>query len=77
MWATSLAKYSKGNSNQFCRTQGTKSFTLPSQRQVKTRNVTTSSGKKRVTLLPGEGIGPEVAQSVVGIFRAAGTQSFK
>jgi len=37
-----------------------------------TRSITTTtSGKKRVTLLPGEGIGPEVTQSVVGIFRAA------
>jgi isocitrate/isopropylmalate dehydrogenase len=31
-------------------------------------------GKKRVTLLPGDGIGKEISDSVVGIFQAAGTE---
>jgi len=31
-----------------------------------------STGTKKVTLLPGDGIGPEVTESVVGIFQAAG-----
>ncbi len=48
-----------------------KAFSFASWRAKRTIT-TTASGKKRVTLLPGEGIGPEVTQSVVGIFRAAG-----
>jgi len=39
--------------------------------QYRTQQYTTTASKKRVTLLPGEGIGPEITSSVVGIFRAA------
>lgn len=42
------------------------------QKQIRTiMSYTASKPIKRVTLIPGDGVGPEVTQSVVGIFQAA------
>eukprot|EP01120_Amphizonella_sp_Union-15-10_P010294 TRINITY_DN4102_c0_g1_i1.p1 TRINITY_DN4102_c0_g1~~TRINITY_DN4102_c0_g1_i1.p1 ORF type:complete len:374 (+),score=65.45 TRINITY_DN4102_c0_g1_i1:68-1189(+) len=37
------------------------------------RGVKTTSGKQVITLIPGDGVGPEICDSAVGILQAAGT----
>lgn len=42
-------------------------------RKVQTRSLNTKGGKKRVvSLIPGDGIGPEITASTIGILQAAG-----
>jgi hypothetical protein len=40
--------------------------------QIRSVHAYTSFGKRTVTLIPGDGIGPEIASSVVGIIQASG-----
>lgn len=42
------------------------------QRQKRNVHAYTSVGKRVVTLIPGDGIGPEITSSVVGIIQASG-----
>jgi len=47
-----------------------RTFSLQQQRSI-TSYASLKPGKKKVTLLPGDGIGKEISDSVVGIFQAA------
>jgi len=61
-----------GRSSNFNKSVFHKSFVPMAQKRTIESYTPTHSSFKKVSLIPGDGIGPEICESVVGVFSAAG-----